>query len=226
MAIDNLTETSLAKSREFYEYIRKKSENKRFVDSIELSATLVLISFFIFFAIRPTVLIISGLVGDIKSKEVLSQQMRRKINSIVEAQDNFSKLQEKYRLIESALPNNYRFSQVAGQVYSLAKNNSSSQDLPSLNFQLNLSKNSTKILPADSDVGRYVANISVVTNYASLLNYLDKLANRRRVSVINSIVLGKSIELAKNPLLASASSSPSDTFTFTFPLEVFYWKNQ
>jgi hypothetical protein len=56
-------------------YLSKQRENNKFVKSIEISATFILISFFTFFAIKPTLLTISRLVGDIKAKEILVKVM-------------------------------------------------------------------------------------------------------------------------------------------------------
>ena len=51
-----------------FDYIKKRQENRKLRKTFELAATFILISFFLFFAIKPTALTISALIGDIKSK--------------------------------------------------------------------------------------------------------------------------------------------------------------
>ncbi|HEX7542661.1 MAG TPA: hypothetical protein VF385_01090, partial [Patescibacteria group bacterium] len=104
-------------------YLSKQRENKKFVRSIEISGTFILISFFTFFAIKPTLLTISKLVGDIKAKELLVKQLKSKINDVIISQDLFSQVQEKYALVESSLPTSPRFYQAASQIVGLTEKN-------------------------------------------------------------------------------------------------------
>ena len=87
-----------------FDYIKKRQENRKLRKTFELAATFILISFFLFFAIKPTALTISALIGDIKSKELLSREMRNKITEVISAQDLFSQVQERYSLVDSCLP--------------------------------------------------------------------------------------------------------------------------
>jgi len=87
---------------------------------IEVALTLFTIAFFVVFAIRPALSTISGLVGEIKEKEATSREMQRKINTIIEAQENYARYQEKVALIDSFLPPTLSLAQGLAQVIGSA----------------------------------------------------------------------------------------------------------
>lgn len=100
------------------EKLRKYAKNEESWHYLEVVITIFSITFFIIFAIRPAVVTISGLVGEINEKKELSQQMQQKINSVVIAQEEFALVQGKRELLESYLPSDYAIThgitQVAG----------------------------------------------------------------------------------------------------------------
>ncbi len=87
---------------------------------VEVSLTLFTIAFFVIFAIRPAVSTISGLVGEIKEKEATSLAMKRKINAIIEAQENYARYQREIGLIDSFLPSDFSLAQGLAQVLGSA----------------------------------------------------------------------------------------------------------
>ena len=66
--------------------------------------TLATITFFALFAIKPTVTTIASLVKEINSKKVVDQKLQTKINSLRQAQTNYSLISDKLVLIDQVLP--------------------------------------------------------------------------------------------------------------------------
>jgi len=179
-------------------YLEKQRENKKFVRSIEISATFILISFFTFFAIKPTLLTISKLIGDIKAKEILVKELKTKINDIIISQDLFSQVQEKYALVESSLPTSPRFYQSTAQIVGLTEKN-----------QIYLNKVNYSL--ADSNY--YSTSISTSSSYLSATSLLSELLQNRRLFQIDQI----SFSLEKD--------TGSKMITIILPLKIYYWPN-
>lgn len=179
-------------------YLSKQRENKKFIRSIEISGTFILISFFTFFAIKPTLLTISKLVGDIKAKEILVKQLKAKINDVIISQDLFSQVQERYALVESSLPTRPRFYQAASQVVGLSEKN-----------QIYLNKINYSI----TDSNYYSTSISTSSSFLSATSLLSELLQNRRLFQIDQI----SFSLEKD--------SSSKIININLPLKIYYWPN-
>lgn len=86
----------------------------------EISLTLFVIAFFTLFAIRPAAVTISGLVGEIKEKEKISLEMKKKINSVITAQEEYALYQQKVDLIDSFLPVRFNLASGLAQIVGAA----------------------------------------------------------------------------------------------------------
>lgn len=199
------------------QYLRKQKENQRFQKSIELGGTLALITFFLFFAIRPTILTISALIGEIKSKELLSTSMRQKINQTIQAQDLFSQIQERYLVINSALPDKPRYAHAAHQLTSLATQQLLSYDRISLSNEAKTNQPASKNIP--KNLSEFYSETSFSGSFESAVNLLTRLQNNRRLFSLDSIRFSPK-EVSN---LDSGSSPPTEinlSFSIAFP----YWQ--
>jgi hypothetical protein len=177
-------------------YLQKQRENQKFIHSLEVGATFLLISFFAIFAIKPTLITISALVGEVKSKELLQKDLKGKINDVITAEDLFSQVQEKYSLVDSSLPNNPRFFQAATQINSMANNYQIFFD--QLNF-------------AVGDSNSFSVSISTSSAFPTVLALISDISQNRRLIDLNNI----SLSLGKNPL--------DQKINFSLPLNIYYW---
>ena len=177
-------------------YLSKQRENNKFIKSVEISATFLLISFFTFFAIKPTLLTISKLVGDIKAKEILVRELKAKINNVIISQDLFSQVQEKYALVEASLPSSPRFYQATSQIVGLTEKN-----------QVYLDKINYSI----SDSNFYSTSISTSSSFLSATSILSGLLQNKRLFQIDQI----SFSLEKD--------TGSKTININLPLKIYYW---
>ncbi|MEI8067371.1 MAG: type 4a pilus biogenesis protein PilO [Candidatus Shapirobacteria bacterium] len=202
---------SFIQIQQIYKYVRKQRENQKFLKYIEIAATFILISVFLFLAIKPTATTIFSLLGDIKSKELQTKQMKAKIVSIVAAQDLYSQVEEKYDVIESSLPDKPKYYQSALNFSSLSQKSNTSLD--QVNF--NLSTDDNKKLSTNID--SYSVNIISQSNYNSALEFIKNiLSNRRLVDL-------KTIQLSKPDDKISTSSG---NLKLNITAKLFYLKDQ
>jgi Tfp pilus assembly protein PilO len=203
----------VSRIKPLYSYLKKQRENYRFVRSVEVSATFVLISFFLFFAIRPTVLTISSLLGDIQSKQLLKNQLKTKINNIIQAQDLFSQVQEKYQIINTSLPDRPSFYETAQQIQQTG--NASLLNLNSFDYNLQTDDK----LPTTSNLKTYQIPLDVNGSFAAATKLISDLLNNRRLINISSIGIGPSGLINPDSTVVVPAGSISTDFVSSY----YYW---
>lgn len=206
--------TIASQAKPLFEYLKKRREDQKFFKSIEIAFTFTAISFFLIFAIRPTATTISALVGDIKSKQISVKEMRSKINNIVIAQDNFSKVQEKYRVIESSLPDSPKYYYSANQLRLSAQ--LSQILLDKLSFDVG--KNSEKDKPINPNLRSYSVSISQNSDFTSIVDFITKLQDSRRLLDLNPISL--TIKQSKD----KESTPSASSINFNLSSRLYYWQ--
>lgn len=183
-----------------FEYIKKQREIEKNRQIFELFTTFVLISFFLVVAIQPTIFTISNLVGDIKSKELLTTNIKNKIDQIINAQDKFASIQEKYYLIEDALPSSQNFADAFSQIDSLSSRNNIV--LEKVNF-------------IQSDKNYFSTQISTSSSFSSSLDLVSSLLQNRRIFDISQI-----------SLFQDKNSQSMNRINFSLPIDIFFWNNE
>lgn len=89
----------------------------------EVILSLLTVSFFLFFAIKPTAIAISGLVKKIEDQKIVSEKMAAKIQTLATAQENYRALKPDLYLADEALPKNPELTTLAKQLETLARQN-------------------------------------------------------------------------------------------------------
>jgi hypothetical protein len=163
-----------------YSYIRKQAENEKFLKYLEIGGTFTLITIFLFFTIMPTMITISSLIGDIKSKEAFIKKVDSKIYNVIKAQESYSQVQEKYSLIEDAFPTLSQYYKGTSNLATIFKE--SSLDINQIS--LNLDKETKD---KDQFFDSYQVSISGEGQYSSFLEMVKKIFNNRRLANTSSI---------------------------------------
>ena len=203
----------ISRIKPLYDYLKKQRENYRFVRSVEISATFVLISFFLFFAIRPTVLTISSLWGDIQSKQLLKNQLKTKINNIIQAQGFFSQVQEKYQIINTSLPDRPSFYETAQQIQQTG--NTDLLNLNSFDYDLQTGNNSS----TPTNLKTYQISLKVNGSFSAATRLISDLLNNRRLINIGSINIGPSGLVSSDTTVVVPVGSISTNFVSTY----YFW---
>lgn len=207
-----IEKTSWFQLQPLYRHLRQQSENKKTYKYIEIGSTFFLIAIFLFTAIAPTAKAISTLLGEIKSKEILEKRLKDKIDSIILAQNNYSLMQEtsKYQILESSFPSRPKFYESA-LVFSSAARQSNSQLM-----QLSFGVDKEKDLNVESKNLQFNLNSSAQSDYKSLLNMINIIANNQRLVDIESVQLSQIDKKEKS------SSSSSYLINLNLSTNLFY----
>jgi len=206
-----------SKGRPLAEYLKKQRENKKFIKTVETSGTFMLITFFMFFAIRPTALTISALIGEIKSKEKMVTEMRKKIGDLVLAQDAFSQVQERYQVINSALPDKPDYRQSMVQIISAG--NEAGVLIDDINYDLN---NTASDEGGPSSLASFSVPISRKTSFSSALALIDKIINNRRLINLKSV----RINSARDEKSSAESPSSDSQINVGFVNQIYFWRSE
>lgn len=197
-----------------FEFLKKQRENQRIAHSIEIGATFLFVSFFLFFAIRPTATTISALIGETKSKEILVRQMRSKISNVIQAQDNFAKIENQYNIIKSSLPDSPGFVNTVTQMRGVAEK--TLLNMEKINFTLENPEEKPIVYLDNKNVKSYAFNFSTKAPFSSAVNFLDRIFLNRRLIDLNNITLSSVKEGEGQP----------GAINVNFSSNIFYWNNQ
>lgn len=199
--------TIFSSSSKLIKYLDKKRQEKKAMQSFEIICTFMAITFFLIFAIKPAIITIMGLLGEIKSKENATTQLRTKINQIVMAQDIFSQVQERYEIIESALPKRPSYAALALQIEGSGQ--SIGLDTSQLSFGLTSNEKNT------SDQKQVSVNINQLTSFNTGLNFIELLKANRRLIKIGTLTFS-------TPTSNSEATS-SGNINFVVSTQGLYW---
>lgn len=204
--------SQVSKVRPLLDYLDKQRDNRKFVKSVEVSATFFLITFFLYFAIRPTFSAISTLNGQIESKKILQAELKNKINNVIQAQDLFSQVQEKYSIVNSSLPDHPSYLNASNQIQQAGSNGSLVVD--NLNFDFN----NLKEAQIDPNVKYYKVSLGFNGPYVSSLAFVSDLLQNRRLINISSLRFGSEV-------LEKSASSSASSVNSSFSAIFYYWPN-
>jgi hypothetical protein len=208
--------TKSAEDREsFLSFMKKKQEDRRFIKSLEVGFTFILISLLSIFAIRPAIITITNLTGEIKAKKLLNQKLDSKLRKIIEAQNNFAQIQDYYEIIEKTFPSSPQYSHATNQIQSASQVSNLSLDKITFNFP----KEDTKQNTPTTDIQQYSINSSIQTDFYPAVDFLNKITQNRRLIDITSV----SMNIAKRRSSSSEKETPSQ-INFNFNTNVYYWK--
>lgn len=167
--------------RQLIETYEKKPEVKT---SIELLLTLLTISFFSIFALRPTINTIFELLANIRSQEEIQNALVQKTKNLDQAQEVWTKETSRRFLLEQALPKDPQPDHYLRQIEGLA-----------VRHNITLKSFSTdKVVIIGHDIEKtnnFNVVLSISGDYSSLMSFLKDLETLRRIIKINSLSFAK-----------------------------------
>jgi len=207
-----------AKYTRYFQEIKEAYIKKPVVQtSVKLLLSLVTISFFAVFALRPTLNTISDLLAQIKSQEEIAQKLNDKLENLEKAQVIWNTQQQNIALLDQALPQKANSMEYIRQIESLAT-------IPSLKIiSLSLAKTALvgkNIVEEETDekdtpikdTNKISLSFSVEGSYSSLSNFLKDVENLRRVidedSVSIRLAAGEGEQQTQTLLLAINTDVP------------------
>lgn len=189
----------LLKTRRFYQQPLVQA-------STYLSLTLLMISFLVFFAIKPTVITISKLNQEFREKRSASEVLDQKIMSLSQAQVIYAQLVNNLPLVDKALPQDPEFEQAAGRLnYLIVKHH---LILTNVSFGgLKLSDPEAKIDLGTLESEEKTLDFQLILSgtFSNLANFLTDLENLDRVSQIDSVSFNTRTAQIQLPLQVNIS---------------------
>jgi len=173
---------------------KKRNDIRMF---LEILLSLITITVFSIFALKPTLLTISQLIKDNREKEETINKMEQKIKNIATAQNIYNQNIEKISLIEQAIPNTPTPENLLRQIEGIAYTNSvtvigSSVNEVVLVGEEKKKKNKNKIKNLPKNVSTITFSVNLTGPYLSLYSFLFNLESSRRPLIIDNININSS----------------------------------
>lgn len=146
--------------------------------SLELLLTLLTISFFAVFAIRPTAKTIGELFANIKAQREIASKLEQKLKDLGTAQNAWRSEEGRLILLDQTLPTNPKPAELLQQLESLAANYNTTL--------LSLSVEDATLL-GPKETNNVKVAFSVAGNYDSLISLLSDTENLRRPVKVETI---------------------------------------
>ncbi|MBU0572595.1 type 4a pilus biogenesis protein PilO [Patescibacteria group bacterium] len=181
---------------------------------LELILTLVTISFFALFALKPTLLTIIELLKEIETKEETVDKMNTKIQNLQQAQTLYIQEGARIKLLETAIPDNPAPDLFVRQVEGLA----TSYPVNLLGITIGeitllgdekekRSKDELQPLPEESKGITF--SISIAGSYQGVVNFLSALEDMRRPVKIDALnIISPQLEETQNLVLVVTGRTP------------------
>lgn len=155
--------------------------------SIELVATLLTISFFVIFAIRPTVNTIGQLIAEINTQRQIQVKLDQKIQALQKAQNLWRENQSQISLLlDQALPKNPAPEKFIRQAEALAAQTGVNIQALSVDEALLFGQQRE----SQTEIQNFTATLTVEGGYPALTQFLNGMENLRRINNITSLEIG------------------------------------
>lgn len=164
--------------------IKKSLSSPRAKNYSYLIIFFLLFSFFVFFAIRPSVIMVISLKNEEQKLTLTNKNYENIIGKIVNIQSQLQSIQDKIYLLPQALPPRPEINKVLQDILENGKKNSVT--IKRLNVdQISLAGKDSRSLHS---VG---LSMEFVATYDNMLSFLKDLANQRRLKTIEKLDLKK-----------------------------------
>lgn len=161
--------SSLAQYRRYLAVVR---EQPILQQSLWLVLSLGLTAILLVAALKPTLVTIASLVGDIKQQEGIEEKLDKKISVVTAAQNEYTQNQSRLQVLDEAIPVGKKYAVWAERMESLAM--ATGTQVASLTL-----------------IGGKDFSISVTGEFANLRKFLSTLENLRRLADIENVQLNK-----------------------------------
>jgi len=181
--------TEIHRYNRYFVNIGKLTERKDVRSLTGLTVTLFVISFFILFAIKPTFIIVAGLTREIKSEQEIDDKLQKKITTLTTAQEEYSLNENRFYLLDQALPETSEF---PAFIVNAEK------EAAECNVQIQ-SFTISKIILIGSKENSFDFGLTATGSYQDLKNFLGKFEQLRRIVGLESISFGKTKKTVNEP---------------------------
>lgn len=162
-------------------------KSKKTASYFTLTLSLLSLSFFGIFAIKPTITTAVSLTKNIQDLKKLNLQYEDKIGNLIRAQTEYEKIRSDLPLLDTAIPANASFVKLVKAVERFAN----TENITVSQFQIETVPVST--LSSSSKMYSFGFNLSASGKYSSLTSFISHLLNWKRIVTISSLDFGKEV---------------------------------
>lgn len=170
--------------------------------SLWVVLTLILVIIMVVVALRPTLVTISGLLGQQKQFTELSDRMDNKIAALTEAEAAYNNLTGKFSLLDEGLPKDLNWAPWSDQLWDMASNSgvmitrlelkklivAGEEINPIQNTPKN--KEEVRVLPTGVKTLNYLVNVT--GDYSHFQEFISGIEKMRRINVISTVRIQRS----------------------------------
>lgn len=180
--LDNLT---AAKYKDYLKLLPSvEKENTRLY--VTLVLTLVALSFFGIFAINPTLTTIFELRKEVEEKQLVADQLTRKISNLSNLQQEFNGMETQLFVLYDAIPKTPSAPLLSAQIEALAKKNK----LSIISYRVAEVQVASDV-PSSSKTSSFIFTLQASGNYQDMMNFSTTLAKIDRVITVESMSIGR-----------------------------------
>lgn len=215
MAAVNYRERYARYSRYFSQLKDNYAKNQQVRESVELLLTFLTISFFIVFALRPTINTITELLANVNSQKEIAQKLDAKLGNLTQARANYNREEKRLFLIEQSLPENPSPDLYLRQIEGLVGTHNLT--LKSFNVGETLIWGiAPKSIQEEDERKQKIPGVrgasvafAVTGSFENISAFLDNLENLRQTLMVDNFSMGISKSLDSGITLTLAGSVPS-----------------
>ncbi|TSC85738.1 MAG: Uncharacterized protein G01um101416_809 [Microgenomates group bacterium Gr01-1014_16] len=149
--------------------------------------TLGLVIVLLVSALKPTLITIAGLLGQIKQDQEIEKRLDEKIVVVQKASEELRLVEPRLEIVDRAIPEDVEWSDFVNQIQQTA----SSSGLLLGSFTLNPNQAAGE---SESDLASWTFSLSGEGDYAAVKAFMGDLAKMRRLSVIGGVDILKRTE--------------------------------
>ncbi len=180
-----------------YQRLSKRLDDKRSASYISAIFSLLTLSFFGLFAIKPTLTTAVTLSRDIQDLRQLNARYEDKITNIVKAQSEYEKIRDDIPLFFETLPDNPAFTQLIVSHEQLVKN--TGVELTQFKMEglpISKSKEKGKLIP-------FAMSIGILGTYPEITSYVNQLLRIQRIVGIDDLLLSQNLATSEGKIKVS-----------------------
>lgn len=181
-------QTEYHRYRRYFIDLRRFYRIKKIHVYTQVVLSLLATSFFLFFAIKPTLVTITGLLREIKDKKLVVQKLEEKIEQLSLAQREYQLIQPELYLLDQALPKDSQISLLIKQIETLALK---SGVIPEV---VQYASVNLKGVPQSDKPEEISFSMTMAGGYQELKVFIESLTKLRRVILIKDFSFKPSLE--------------------------------
>jgi Tfp pilus assembly protein PilO len=210
---NDLTGMSFHRYAHTFDPLLSKPKNRAYTTTI---LSFLVISLFLWYAIRPTLQTILSLRREIRDSLQVNQQMEEKISNLVEAQAKYQTASPRLPLMAQALPKNPDTVTLLLSLRNIASQSNASLsgiEISTVPIDSTSATGSGTQIP--DNVYTNPITITVDGKYENLKQFLDTIFNMRRIVTIDNYSV--------DPIVSDVQNGTSDMLKLTLTMNIHYY---